>query len=455
MKIRHSIAGRFALMITLLLVLATAAGAWLSRALDPWWLAWVISLLVALPLAWIGVHRIVGPAVSVVRALTDGAESLKDNDFSISIAQDRSDELGDLVAAHNDLGGALRDERQTLFQRELLLDTVIQTTDIALVLTNANGQIVYSNAAARQLFNNGRSVNGHRFTALLDDAGSAFREAVALEQDMLFTIEGAEPQTYHVSQDAFTLNAQPHRLYLFKQLTQELGRQEVATWKKVIRVISHELNNSLAPISSLAHSGQTLLKKQSDDERLATIFTTIEDRSSHLKNFIESYARFARLPSPRPEAVDWPAFFEGLRNAVEFRIAESLPDMDCRVDPAQFEQVMINLLKNAHESGSAADDIVVAAETQPGKTVITVTDRGGGINDDVLQHALLPFYSTKPTGTGLGLPLCREIIEAHGGRLSLINVPDTGLQVRISLPDRTLVADQPASQPKAPPVTSP
>ena len=454
MKFRHSIAGRFALLVSLLLVFVTALGAWLSRSLDPWWLSWLIALLIALPLAWIGVHRIVGPAVSVVRALTDGAESLRDNDFSISIALDRNDELGDLVAAHNQLGSALRDERQSLFQRELLLDTVIQTTDIALVLANANGQIVYSNAAARQLFNDGRAVNGHRFSALLDRAPTAFGEAVAMQRDGLFTIEGAEPQTYHLSQDAFTLNAQPHRLYLFKQLTQELGRQEVATWKKVIRVISHELNNSLAPISSLAHSGQKLVSKQGDDERLATIFATIEDRSSHLKKFIGSYARFARLPAPRPERVDWPSFFDGLKAAVEFRISGSLSGIECEVDPTQFEQVLINLLKNAHESGSPPDDIVVAAESHPGKTVFTVTDRGGGISEDVLQHALLPFYSTKATGTGLGLPLCREIIEAHGGRLSLINVPDTGLQVRISLPD-TPAADQPASQPKAPPVTSP
>ena len=435
LKIRHSIAGRLALFITLLLVLVTAAGALAGRALEPWWLSWLIALLVALPLAWVGVNRIVAPAVSVIRALTDGADSLRDNDFSISVALDRSDELGDLVEAHNLLGGALRDERQSLFQRELLLDTVIQTTDLALVLTNMHGQVVYSNGAARQLFNSGRPVNGHRFGALLDDCASAFRDAVTVQRDGLFTIEGDEPQTYHLSQNAFTLNAQPHRLYLFKQLTQELGRQEVATWKNVIRVISHELNNSLAPISSLAHSGQTLVSKQSDDERLATIFSTIEDRSSHLKDFIESYARFARLPAPRPEIIDWPAFIDSLRNAVDFQLVKPLPDIRCRVDPAQFEQVLINLLKNAHESGSPPEHIAVRAQIHDDKVVFTVSDRGGGISEEVMRNALLPFYSTKATGTGLGLPLCREIVEAHGGRLSLVNLPDRGLEVRISLPN--------------------
>ncbi len=435
MKLRFSLAGRVAFLTSALLVVVTAVGAVLTRALEPWWLAWLIALLVALPLLWIGIHRVLRPSLRLMRALTDGTESLKDHDFSISVSDRTSDELGDLVAAHNELGSALRDERQSLYQRELLLDTVIQSTDIALLLVNVNDHVVYSNAAARQLFNEGKPINGFPLEALLDNVPSAFGDAVASERNGLFTLEGEDPRTYHLSQEAFTLNTQPHQLLLFKHLTQELSRQEVATWKKVIRVISHELNNSLAPISSLAHSGGVLVNQSKADERLQTIFSTIEDRSSHLKNFIGSYAEFARLPAPRLEAVDWPDFLDRLRNAVSFQLHEPLPDIECQVDPVQFEQVLINLLKNAHESGSPPDDIVVAVERQPESTVFTVTDAGGGISDEVLQSALLPFYSTKKSGTGLGLPLCREIVEAHGGRLSLVNIPDTGLQVRISLPN--------------------
>ncbi|MEM8817715.1 MAG: ATP-binding protein, partial [Pseudomonadota bacterium] len=259
-------------------------------------------------------------------------------------------------------------------------------------------------------------------------------EAVRGERNGLFTLETDDPQTWHLSQDTFTLNAQRHRLYLFKQLTQELGRQEVATWKKVIRVISHELNNSLAPISSLAHSGKTLLSRSSENDQLLTIFKTIEDRSTHLKNFIESYARFARLPAPRLEDVDWAAFLETLRNTVQYRLLTPVPDIRCRVDAGQFEQVLINLLKNAHESGSPAEDITLHVEQFADLTSFVVSDAGGGVSETVLQNALLPFYSTKKSGTGLGLPLCREIVEAHGGRLSLSNIADRGLEVRISVP---------------------
>ena len=410
------------------------AGAYVSRALDPWWLGWVIALLVAIPIVWVGVERITAPTINLIRAVTDGIDSLRDSDFSVSIADQGRSEVATLIAAHNQLGDALRTERQTLYQRELLLDTVIQTTDIALVLTNRNDRIVYSNAAARQLMNAGKPINGLHYPSLLDGLPGAFREAVGEDRDGLFTVEADEPETWHLSQEAFTLNAQPHRLYLFKQLTQELGRQEVATWKKVIRLISHELNNSLAPISSLAHSGKTVVTRTEADDQLLTIFATIEDRSSHLKNFIESYARFARLPAPRLEQIDWPAYLEGLRNTVEFSLVEPLPDIRCRVDPAQFEQVLINVLKNAHESGSPADEIRLSIEQHPASTIFAVRDAGGGVSDEVLQSALLPFYSTKKSGTGLGLPLCREIVEAHGGRLSLGNVEPPGLEVRIALP---------------------
>jgi nitrogen fixation/metabolism regulation signal transduction histidine kinase len=426
--------GRIALLVTLVMVIAVGAGAFLTRALDPWWLGWVMALLVAIPIVWIGVDRITAPTINLIRAVTDGIDSLRDNDFSVSIADQGRNEVATLIAAHNELGDALRTERQTLYQRELLLDTVIQTTDIALVLTNRNGRIVYSNAAARQLMNAGKPINGLEYRSVLDGLPGAFAEAVNDERDGLFTVEADEPETWHLSQEAFTLNAQPHRLYLFKQLTQELGRQEVATWKKVIRLISHELNNSLAPISSLAHSGKTVVTKTDADEQLLTIFATIEDRSSHLKNFIESYARFARLPAPRPKDIDWPAYLEGLRNTVEFSLAEPLPDIRCRVDPGQFEQVLINIFKNAHESGSPVEKIRLRVEQHPSTTIFAVSDAGGGVSDEVLQSALLPFYSTKKSGTGLGLPLCREIVEAHGGRLSLGNVEPPGLEVRIAVP---------------------
>jgi hypothetical protein len=143
-----------------------------------------------------------------------------------------------------------------------------------------------------------------------------------------------EQEVLHLSQRRFVLNGRDHRLYLFKRLTRELTRQEVATWKKVIRVISHELNNSLAPISSLAHSGR-VIAQDPDPARLDSIFATIEERAAHLKAFLDGYARFAKLPAPHLQDVPWEPFIACLRQTVGFRGPATLPERPAFFDPAQ------------------------------------------------------------------------------------------------------------------------
>jgi signal transduction histidine kinase len=287
------------------------------------------------------------------------------------------------------------------------------------------------------MFRDGARLEGHVFETLVSETPASLQDAVRAGHDTLFSLEGAdgEQEILHLSQRRFVLNGRDHRLYLFKRLTRELTRQEVATWKKVIRVISHELNNSLAPISSLAHSGR-VLAQDPDPARLDSIFATIEERAAHLKAFLDGYARFAKLPAPRLQDVAWEPFIASLRQTVEFRGPASLPDRPGFFDPAQVQQVLINLLKNAHESGSQEDAVEVTVADDGRMTRVQVLDRGSGMSEHVLNNALLPFYSTKRSGTGLGLSLCREIAEAHGGRISLANRPEGGLAVSLWLPRR-------------------
>jgi two-component system, NtrC family, nitrogen regulation sensor histidine kinase NtrY len=407
------------------------------------WLAAVLAILAIVPFAAWGGRMVTERWKRMARALTDGITSFRDHDFSISVTRASQDEMGELVSVYNSLGDRLRIERQSLYQRELMLDTVIQTTPLALVLTNAADTVLYSNTTARQLFAEGRKVEGERFAVYLERAPAPLREAIERGGDNLFTLELAgEPQVFHVSQRRFLLNAQPHRLLLLKQLTREINSQEVATWKKVIRVIAHELNNSLAPISSLAHSGQILARAPPDPEQLGRVFRTIEDRARHLSGFIEGYAQFAKLPQPRLAPVSWQVLLERIRVVVAFKLAAALPPRPASFDTAQIEQALINLLKNARESGSDPEAIELAVLPAQTGYAIEVRDRGPGFSTSALENALVPFFSTKETGTGLGLTLCREIVEAHGGRLRIGNREGGGAVVTLWLPDSIRSSDE-------------
>ena len=431
---RRSIAGHLALVCVGVAVAAVGATVVLHRLLDNVVLAAALALLAAVPLGIALVSRAVRPALSLFRALAGTALSYRDGDFSFGLRWKHRDELGDLVAAHNELGGVLREQRLSLVQRELLLDTMVQNTPVAMLLVGDGGHVVYGNLAARRLLHEGRKLEGLALEALLRPAAPALREAMDRGGDGLFSVgEADEEEVYHLARRGFRLNGRPHELLLLRRLTSELRRQEVQTWKKVIRVISHELNNSLAPVASLAHSGAELTRR-GQTARLESIFATIEERARHLEGFIHGYARFAKLPTPRLEPLSWPLFVERLRSQVAFRVDGDLPDEPARLDRAQMEQALLNLLKNAHESGSAPDDVTLRIRRLPGVLRIEVLDRGSGMSEAVLANALVPFYSTKRSGTGLGLALAREIAEAHGGRIGLANREGGGLGVTMVLP---------------------
>jgi nitrogen fixation/metabolism regulation signal transduction histidine kinase len=401
-----------------------------------------ISLLCVVPIALITIRSQIQPILSLFRALEGTVASYRDGDFSFSLHWPQNDELSDLIDAHNALGQVLREQRLDLVQRELLLDTMVQNTPVAMLLVadlaNRGDQsartIVYANLAARQLLSNGRKLEGHALNDVLEQAAPALIEALGRGGDGLFTAgEGEGEEVYHLARRNFSLNGRRHELLLLRQLTTELRRQEVQTWKKVIRVISHELNNSLAPLASLAHSGAELVRR-GQTERLPQILETIGERTRHLESFILGYARFAKLPTPRIDAVPWDALVTRLAGQVSFRLVGELPPEPAQIDTAQMEQALLNLLKNAHESGSWPDHVELQIRRVQEVVRIDVLDRGTGMNDAVLTNALVPFYSTKRSGTGLGLALAREIAEAHGGRITLANREGGGLAVSMILP---------------------
>jgi two-component system, NtrC family, nitrogen regulation sensor histidine kinase NtrY len=438
--IRHSLALRLFARMAPMLVAAAALPWVVAYWYRSWWLA---ALCIVVELGWVLaiLRSALGPWRALFRALAGSVNSYHDGEYNFGIAWQSADELGELVDAHARMGQVLREQRQALAQRELLLDTMVQNTPVSMVLVavgnDGQRRVMYANLAARKLLGDGRSLEGLAFDALLDALPAQLREAVGRGSDSLFSIASDDDdQVYHLSQRDFRLNGRRHELLLVRQLTAELRRQEVQTWKKVIRVISHELNNSLGPIASLAHSGSELVRRN-QTARLQEVFSTIEERARHLERFVGGYAQFAKLPKPQLQRVEWHSFLAGLQRQIAFTIDAPAMAVEASIDPAQMEQALLNLVKNAHEAcGGTAPDVTVHIASLPGWLRVDVLDRGPGMSTTVLENALVPFYSTKHHGTGLGLALTREIVEAHGGRVSLHNRKGGGLCVALQLPSR-------------------
>jgi two-component system nitrogen regulation sensor histidine kinase NtrY len=426
--------------------LGAIVAAGIAWALHPG-LGWPFALLAVAAVAILLLVPWFARGLRLLGQIEDGLARLTGGDFTASLDDADAGPLGALAGHFNALGASLREHRATAEQSTLLLHTLIDAAPMAILLLEDGGAIEYANDTARGLFFEGRELGQANFLALLGDAPAAFREAVLSEQDRLFsvTVEGV-PETYHLAKRHFDLHGGTHTLLMVKHLTRELRRQEIEVWKKLVRVVSHELNNSLAPIKSLVHSAR-IMTRSDHDPKLDRVFSTIDERASHLQSFVESYARFARLPSPRREEVSLREFLAHIGTLVtDVRILPPAAERHGHFDRSQLEQVIINLLKNAREAGGPVGDIVLEVKADAAGTVtLVVCDRGPGMSAEVLESAMLPFYSTKEGGSGLGLALCREIIEAHGGDIRLENRDGGGLAVTCVIPGAT----RPATSSKA------
>ncbi len=428
--------------------LGTRAALWLASALAAATAGWLVtrgrvdssdarallSLIAATGVAIATRSLVVRPG-AVARAVGDGLLAYTESDYSLRLTASVEDPW-DLARRFNRLGESLRRTHNDAYQKEMLLETVLGATPTAILLDNEAGRIVYANGTARELLGDGQALEGRSFASLVAELAPEVREALARPVDALFSVEAEDRnEVYDVARRFFDINGQRHRLTMIRPLGRELERRDAEAWKQAIRVIGHELNNSLAPVASLVRSAKLLVDGPRAD-KLRGVLGTVEERTTHLTTFLDGFARLARLPKPAPEEVAWPAFLAGVQAVQAFTIAAELPSPPGWFDRAQMQQVIINLVKNAHEAGSPPGTVELVVESIDGGSRIQVLDRGAGMTDEVRRRAVLPFYSTKKSGGGIGLALSREIVDAHGGRLGIAARDGGGTIVELWLPAR-------------------
>ncbi len=370
-----------------------------------------------------------------VRTLSNLVESIRKNDYSVKGARAREPgELAELYQQVNALTDSLKDSRQS--EQELLnvLDLVVSQINVAIIVCDAQDRIRLVNRLAVALLkSSAEELIGVDFAATV-----LAQVPVASEPQLLdLRFPGAEGR-WQVSQHFYRHQGKASRILFIADLKQVLSDEEIAAWQRLIRVISHEVNNSLTPITSLCQTLTNILSKPDSANYAADVrksLGVIAERAEGLREFIDIYARLARLPEPHKIVFPVANLVAKLRGifADELDIAP-FPDVSLFGDPVHLEQALINLIKNGLEANPVdASAVQLSCRVADGVCEFQVVDHGTGISNP--ENLFVPFYTTKREGAGIGLVFCRQIAARHHGHVSLANRPDgPGAVAKLVLP---------------------
>jgi two-component system, NtrC family, nitrogen regulation sensor histidine kinase NtrY len=384
--------------------------------------------------AFIVRDRVVRP----IQTLSNMLAALREGDFSIRARGARGDDaLGLALIEVNALSDTLRDQRIGAMEATALLRNVMAEIDVAVMafdedrrlrLVNRAGERLLGKPAARVI--GGRAEDFQLEHCLVGDAS----------RTMTASFRGGAGR-WELRRTTFMQGGRPHQLVVLSDLSRALREEERQAWQRLIRVLSHEINNSLAPIQSIAGSLLDLLSRDPPppdrEDDLVQGLRVVRSRSASLSRFLSSYARLARLPPPEPRPLDveqWVRRVAALEARLPVRVAPG-PAMSIQADGDQLDQMLINLVRNAVDAALETGGCVeIGWEHSDGQLELVVLDEGPGVPETA--NLFVPFFTTKPGGSGIGLALSRQIAEGHGGTLVLENRDDrSGCRAVVTLPE--------------------
>ena len=363
--------------------------------------------------------------------LVSGIELVRDLDLTTRLSPTGQPETDIIVQAFNDLLVHLRSEHLSLEEQYTFLSLLINASPMGIVQCDIDGNITSMNPAAKQMMS--------------PSVEEAMRK-LPLGQETTIRLPG-EPQLFRINYLSFPDRGFQHPFYLIESLTDEVRRAEKAAYERVIRMIAHEVNNSVAGIVGQIHNSQFIIHKEAADA---------SERLKALSAFVTRFAQVVKIPQPQLQLCDLSEevdacrpFLESLCTAANVRLEFNLTEeaTPVRLDTVLFQQVLINIVKNSVESIRPTSipshnggkhtiqnngTITITTQYSPssggdGGGLLTITDNGHGISPEVAQNLFTPFYSTKPQGQGLGLLLIRDILTAHGCTFSLLTDPNDHL----------------------------
>lgn len=397
---------------------------------------WTLSAFIVC--IWLGFcfalrERVASP----LRTLANLLEAMREGDYSIRARHSKSgDAMGEVMQQVNAMSATLREQRLGALEATTLLRKVMEEINVAVFAFDSDHRLRLVNRAGERLLN-------QPAVRLLDQSAELLGLQQYLEGEAQRTEQRAFPggtARWGVSRSLFREGGLPHQLVVVTDLTRPLREEELKAWQRLVRVLGHELNNSLAPIKSIAGSLESLLARQPRPEDWETDtrkgLAVIAARSEALSRFMNAYATLAKLPRPTMMPVQVAELVRRVAR-LETRVTPQLvpgPEILIQADPDQLEQLLINVIRNAADASlETGGGVRVGWERQDSRLTVWVRDQGRGLPNTA--NLFVPFFTTKPNGSGIGLVLSRQIAEGHGGSLTLQNSAEgPGCEARLVLP---------------------